>query len=453
MRDHRPPAPTFPPEVAEELPAAQDADIAGSATDNPYPGPVAAEVSQRVIDEINDADQTGAVVIADERVTDQVADGVAEAIAETPNPAISEVATGAGDGPAVVAVEIPPMPDLVPDKTEDVAERIAERVLEDIADDGDHGKDVTVITNDNLDGMILEEVRDEASTLSPDVLPAKADQLAAPVEQSGRALDLDEAIAIGDVVTEYENLWRRYHAHPDERSSLQEQLNEVRARYWQLIAKYNMNEEWAQRSLDDVESESRYADNPELNEKWASIYRDWAPAIGSERARERADADIAEFVADAYDNPDAPAFELGVPETNTIRPIELPASFADIAPEWSTSDPFSAEAATEPLTVDADHLPPPVLDVPAPIVPAPIVIDEPPAFEPMVADAPAPLVESLPTAVDPGVAERAAELEQEIALCQTQAEVAKQQHPNPTAAVAAGQGRHRHCGGQPGGAV
>ena len=440
LRDRRPPAPTFPPEVAEELPAAQDADIAGSATDNPYPGPVAAEVSQRVIDEINDADQTGAVVIADERVTDQVADGVAEAIAETPNPAISEVATGAGDGPAVVAVEIPPMPDLVPDKTEDVTERIAERVLEDIADDGDQGKDVTVITNDNLDGMIPEEVRDEASTLSPDVLPAKADQLAAPVEQSGRALDLDEAIAIGDVVTEYENLWRRYHAHPDERSSLQEQLNEVRARYWQLIAKYNMNEEWVQRSLDDVESESRYADNPELNEKRESIYRDWAPAIGSERARERADADIAEFVADAYDNPDAPAFELGVPETNTIRPIELPASFADIAPEWSTSDPFSAEAATEPLTVDADHLPPPVLDVPAPIVPAPIVpapivIDEPPAFEPMVADAPAPLVESLPTAVDPGVAERAAELEQEIALCQTQAEVARQQHPGPTAAV------------------
>ena len=35
------------------------------------------------------------------------------------------------------------------------------------------GKDVTITTDDDLDGMTLEEVRDEASTLSPDSLPAK----------------------------------------------------------------------------------------------------------------------------------------------------------------------------------------------------------------------------------------------------------------------------------------
>ena len=96
-------------------------------------------------------------------------------------------------------------------------------------------------------------------------------------------------------------------------------------------------------------------------------------------------------------------------------------------------DAFSVVAPTEPLPVDADHLP-----APEPAVPAPVVIDEPPAFEPVVVDEPAPLVESLPTSepVDPGVAERAAELEQEIALCRTQAEVARQQHPSPTAAAA-----------------
>ena len=469
-----------PEYAAVDAMAGPEPDTVSRETPAWEPSGTAAEVSQRVIDDINDADQTGAVVV-NERVTDGVAD------AERPSNIVEQFNDRFDDIPGEDRDQI------LRAVTEDIPAKVAadeayrnavafsdlqnaqvehdhalQRAVtslvttntalfkefndnpafrawltdvnfattyEPVADRKNQGKDVTSVTNDNPDGMVLEEARDEASTLLPDVLPAKADQLAAPVEQSGRALDLDEAIAIGDVVTEYENLWRRYHAHPDERSSLQEQLNEVRARYWQLIAKYNMNEEWAQRSLDDVESESRYADNPELNEKRESIYRDWAPAIGSERARERADADIAEFVADAYDNPDAPAFELAVPETNTIRPIELPASFADIAPEWSTSDPFSAEAATEPLTVDADHLPTPELDVPAPTVPVPVVIDEPPAFEPMVADEPAPLVESLPAAADPGVAERAAELEQEIALCQTQAEVAKQQHPDPTAAV------------------
>ena len=483
-----PVATAFEPEPAQEPEYAAVDAMAGPEPDTVSretpawePAGIAAEVSQRVIDDINDADQTGAVVV-NERVTDGVAD------AERPSNIVEQFNDRFDDIPGedrdqilrAVTEDIPAkvaadeayrnalaFSDLQNTRIEhDHALQRAVTSLvttntalfkefndnpafrawltdvnfattyEPVADRKNQGKDVTSVTNDNPDGMVLEEARDEASTLLPDVLPAKADQLAAPVEQSGRALDLDEAIAIGDVVTEYENLWRRYHAHPDERSSLQEQLNEVRARYWQLIAKYNMNEEWAQRSLDDVESESRYADNPELNEKRESIYRDWAPAIGSERARERADADIAEFVADAYDSPDAPAFELAVPETNTIRPIELPASFADIAPEWSTSDPFSAEAATEPLTVDADHLPTPELDVPAPTVPVPVVIDEPPAFEPMVADEPAPLVESLPAAADPGVAERAAELEQEIALCQTQAEVARQQHPDPTAAVA-----------------
>ena len=249
--------------VAEFEPDPAQVPDAVPAIDNPHLGPVAAEVSQRVIDDINDADPTGPVVVADERVTDEVADEVADAIAETPNPSISEVATGAGDGPAVVAVEILPIPDLVPGETEDVAERVAGRVLDDIADYGDQGEDVTVITNDDLDGMILEEVRDEASTLAPDISPAKPEPVVQP-------------------------------------------------------------------------------------------------------------------------------------------------------------DPVAAE----PDALSAD--------------PAPIVIDGPPAIEPMVADEPAPLVEPLPTSepVDPGVAERAAELEQEIALCQSQAEVAKQQHPNPTAAVA-----------------
>ena len=33
------------------------------------------------------------------------------------------------------------------------------------------GKDATIITNGDLDGMTLKAVRDEASTLSPDSLP------------------------------------------------------------------------------------------------------------------------------------------------------------------------------------------------------------------------------------------------------------------------------------------
>ena len=101
-------------------------------------------------------------------------------------------------------------------------------------------------------------------------------------------------------------------------------------------------------------------------------------------------------------------------EASTLPPDILPAKPEPVA----QPDPVAAE----PDALPAD--------------PAPIVIDGPPDFEPVVADAPAPLVESMPTAVDPGVAERAAELEQEITLCQSQAEVAKQQHPNPTAAVA-----------------
>ena len=46
------------------------------------------------------------------------------------------------------------------------------------------GKDATIITNGDLDGMTLKEVRDEASTLSPDSLPPKPEPLAQPVAQT-----------------------------------------------------------------------------------------------------------------------------------------------------------------------------------------------------------------------------------------------------------------------------
>ena len=42
------------------------------------------------------------------------------------------------------------------------------------------GKDVTITTDDDPDGMTLEEVRNEASTLSPDSLPAKPEPVAEP---------------------------------------------------------------------------------------------------------------------------------------------------------------------------------------------------------------------------------------------------------------------------------
>ena len=75
---------------------------------------------------------------------------------------------------------------------------------------------------------------------------------------------------------------------------------------------------------------------------------------------------------------------------------------------------------------------------PAPAAPAPVVTDEPQIVEPVVTDASTLLVEPLPASqpLDPAVAERAAALEQEIALCRIQGEAAKQQHTNPTIAVA-----------------
>ena len=82
-----------PVAAAVEPESAQEPD-AIPAIDNPYPGPVAAEVSQRVIDDINDADQTGAVVVANEPVTDEVAEFVADAYDNPDAPAFELAVPG-----------------------------------------------------------------------------------------------------------------------------------------------------------------------------------------------------------------------------------------------------------------------------------------------------------------------------------------------------------------------
>ena len=301
------------------------------AIDNPYPDPVAAEVSQRVIDDINDADQTGAIVVANERVTDEVDDEVDDAIAETPNPALSEVATGAvarADG-LEPASHVPTS----------AAERLSNIVEQ---------------FNDRFDDIPGED-RDQILQAVTEEIPAK--------------VAADEAYRNAVAFSDLQN------AQVEHDHALKRAVMSLVTTNTALFKEFNDN----------------------------------------------------------------PAFRAWLTDVNFATTYEQVASLKNqgVVLPPATSDPFSAVEPTEPLPVDADHRPAPEPAVPVPIIPAPVVIDEPPAFEPVVADEPAPLVESLPTSepVDPGVAERAAELEQEIALCQTQAEVARQQHPDPTAAV------------------
>ncbi len=119
---------------------------------------------------------------------------------------------------------------------------------------------------------------------------------------------------------------------------LKKQLVQQWERWFAIVAENGLTTEDTLRVLDDFQAKGRHADNPELRQKWLGVYRDWESAIGPTRARERADAEVAAYVADAYDNPDAPAFALAVPENDIRTTIELPASFADIAPEWSSRD-------------------------------------------------------------------------------------------------------------------
>ena len=194
------------------------------AIDNPYPGPVAAEVSQRVIDEINDADQTGTVVIANGPVTDEVA------AAERPSNIVEQFNDRFGDIPwedrdkilQAVTEEIPAK--VAADEAYRNAVAFSDRqnseiehsftlqkvvltylttnmelfkqfqdnpafrtwltdvnfatTYEQMVHRENQGKDATIITNADLDRMTLKEARDEASTLSPDSLPPKPE----PVE-------------------------------------------------------------------------------------------------------------------------------------------------------------------------------------------------------------------------------------------------------------------------------
>ena len=130
---------------------------------------------------------------------------------------------------------------------------------------------------------------------------------------------------------------------------LKKQLGEQWERWFAIVDENGLTTEDTSMVLDEFQSKGRHADDPELRQKWLGIYRDWESAIGPTRARERADAEVAELVADAYDSPDAPAFALAEPENNIRTTIELPASFADIAPEWSSRDfTMRPPAVTEP---------------------------------------------------------------------------------------------------------
>ena len=91
----------------------------------------------------------------------------------------------------------------------------------------------------------------------------------------------------------------------------------------------------------------------------------------------------------------------------------------------------TAPPSPEPFTVEVDYLP--TEDVPP--ISAVAIIE--PLGVPYQTDAAAPLVDEPLAAprLEAAEQQRAAQLEQEIALCQSQAEVARQQHPNPTAAA------------------
>ena len=288
------PAAAEPVAAAVEPEPTQEPD-AIPAIANPYPDPVAAEVSQRVIDDINDADQTGAVVIANERETDEVAD------AELPSNIVEQFNGRFDDIPGA-----------------------------------DRDQILQAVTEDIPAMVAADEAYQNAVAFS---------------DLQNTRVEHDHALkrAVTSLVTTNTALFKEFNDNPAFRA-------------------------W----LTDV--------------NFATTYEQVA-------GRKNQGKDVTGIT---NDDPDGMVPEEVRDEASTFSPDVLPAK------------------------------PEPVAE---PVVPAPIVIDEPPAFEPMVADAPAPLVESLPTAVDPGVAERAAELEQEIALCQTQAEVARQQHPDPTAAV------------------
>ena len=189
------------------------------------------------------------------------------------------------------------------------------------------------------------EVPDAASDTSEEPAPVVS------VDKMGSAVvgDLNSvAASVEDLSDQFQD------ADRSKQRRLKKQLGEQWERWFAIVDENGLTTEDTSMVLDDFQAKGRHADDPELRQKWLGIYRDWESAIGPTRARERADAEVAELVADAYDSPDAPAFALAVPENNIRTTIELPASFADIAPEWSSRDfTMRPPAVTEPRSASA----------------------------------------------------------------------------------------------------
>ena len=225
----------------------------------------------------------------------------------------------------------------------------------------DQGKDVTVTTNDDPDGMVLEEVRDEASTLSPDSLAAKPEPVAEPEYAADPVADVEseptqepgvtpaetaaevETEPVAPSVSEYEavfNELEKYppHLRPDDeaawRAGLETYPPEVRE---EARANFLAAKEWVQGK---AEPEPEPAQEPEY------VAADAMAEPEPESAQEPEYA-----AADPVAEPE-PVQE---PEYAAADPVAEPepAPVADV-------DPMPAEPELERRLQDCEALPIPV---------------------------------------------------------------------------------------------